>query len=155
MKNGVYIQTPKTGKTRDVYFTTATAKRLQQLKKEQQELTQKRTKRLAKEGKPLEFDRISDSEFVFNEKGYCTPMTPQTPNRYFQKFGKKYGIDIHPHLLRHSFASAAITNGADIASVSEVLGHADKSTTLRMYTQADEQSKRRAAAIFHQAISQA
>ena len=63
-------------------------------------------------------------------------------------------IDIHPHLLRHSFASVAITSGADIASVSEVLGHADKATTLRMYTHADEESKRRAAGIVLQAIGQ-
>ena len=51
-------------------------------------------------------------------------------------------------------ASAAITNGADIASVSEVLGHADKATTLRMYTHADEESKRRAADLVFKAIGQ-
>lgn len=39
--------------------------------------------------------------------------------------------DLHPHKLRHSFASIAITNGADIASVSEKLGHSDKAVTLR------------------------
>ena len=82
-------------------------------------------------------------------------MHPQSPNRYYQKFGQKYGIEIHPHMLRHSFASVAITNGADIASVSEVLGHADKSTTLKMYTHADEESKRRAANIVLAAIKQA
>jgi len=45
-----------------------------------------------------------------------------------------YGIeDFHPHKLRHSNASISITNGSDIASASKRLGHADKSTTLRMY----------------------
>ena len=57
--------------------------------------------------------------------------------------------------MRHSFASLAITNGADVASVSEVLGHAQISTTLNMYTHANEESKRRAAAIVHAAIKQA
>lgn len=151
---GVYLQSPKTGQTRDVYFSYAVAALLKKLKAEQKADTQRRKKRLEKEGKPLDVAKVTDSEFVFIEKGYNTPMHPQSPNRYFQKFGKKYGLDIHPHLLRHSFASVAITNGADIASVSECLGHADKATTLRMYTHADEQSKRRAAGIVLQAIGQ-
>ena len=59
---------------------------------------------------------------------------------------------LHPHMLRHSFASVAITNGADIASVSEKLGHSDKAVTLRMYTHADEASISRASDIFREAI---
>ncbi len=82
-------------------------------------------------------------------------MHPDSLNRYLEKFGKKYGIDVHPHKLRHSFASVAITKGADVASVSEFLGHAQVSTTLNMYTHANEESKRKAAAIVHQAIAQA
>lgn len=53
--------------------------------------------------------------------------------------------ELHPHKLRHSFASIAITNGADIASVSEILGHSDKAVTLRMYTHADQASMTRAS----------
>ena len=63
--------------------------------------------------------------------------------------------DLHPHKLRHSFASIAITNGADIASVSEKLGHTDKAVTLRMYTHADQESIRRASQIFRNAIKDA
>ncbi|MBR6108566.1 MAG: tyrosine-type recombinase/integrase [Clostridia bacterium] len=51
--------------------------------------------------------------------------------------------NLHPHKLRHTFASIAITNGADVASVSETLGHSDKAVTLRMYTHANEESKRK------------
>lgn len=73
-----------------------------------------------------------------------------------KKFAARYGVnDLHPHKLRHSFASVAITNGAGVASVSEKLGHADKSTTLRMYTHADEESVRRAGDIFRQALEAA
>ena len=153
-EKGIYLDTPKTGKTRDVYFTATTAALLKALKEEQKADAERRKNRLIKEGKPLDFERVSIPEYVFTEKGYCSPMHPQSPNRYFQKFGKKVGLDIHPHMLRHSFASVAITNGADIASVSEVLGHADKSTTLKMYTHADEESKRRAAGIVGKAIGQ-
>ena len=57
--------------------------------------------------------------------------------------------------IRHSFASIAITNGADIASVSEKLGHTDKAVTLRMYTHADQESIKRASQIFRDAIKEA
>ncbi len=42
-----------------------------------------------------------------------------------------------------------------MASVSEKLGHADKSTTLRMYTHADEESVKRAGDIFRSALEAA
>ena len=58
----------------------------------------------------------------------------------------------HPHKLRHSFASIAITNGADVPSVSEMLGHSDKAVTLRMYTHANEESIRRAGQVFRDAL---
>ncbi len=80
-------------------------------------------------------------------------MNPQSPTAYLKRFGKRYSIpDLHPHKLRHSFASVAITHGADIASVSEKLGHSDKSVTLRMYTHADAESIKRAGDIFRQAV---
>ena len=80
-------------------------------------------------------------------------MHPQSPTRYLKKFSKRHGIpDMHPHKLRHSFASVAITNGADVASVSEKLGHSDKAVTLRMYTHADQESIKRAGNIFRDAI---
>lgn len=152
---GVYLAAPKTGQIRDVYFSASTKSILQALKAEQESATRRRIERLIKEGKPLEIEKVAPCEYVFQEKGYNKPMHPQAPNRYFLKFREKYGFTgLHPHLLRHSFASIAITQGADIASVSECLGHSDKATTLRMYTHADEECKRRAAGIVLQAIGQ-
>lgn len=152
---GVYPAKPKTGQVRNVYFSHNVKKLLQALKAEQEADTERRKQRLIKEGKPLDIEKVAPCEYVFQEKGYNKPMHPQAPNRYFLKFREKYGFNgLHPHLLRHSFASVAITQGADIASVSECLGHADKATTLRMYTHADEQSKRRASGIVLQAIGQ-
>ena len=83
-------------------------------------------------------------------------MHPQSPTRYFKKFGKKYGIpNFHPHLLRHSSASVAITNGADVVSVSERLGHSDTAVTLRMYAHANEESIRRAGQTVRDALRNA
>lgn len=81
------------------------------------------------------------------------PMHPQSPTRDLKKLFKKCGVpDLHPHKLRHTFASVAITAGADVANVSETLGHSDKAMTLRIYTHADAASRKRAAQIFRDAI---
>lgn len=93
------------------------------------------------------------SKFVFTQENSPEPMHPQSPTRYFKKFEIRYGIkDFHPHKLRHSSASIAITNGADVVSVSHRLGHSDTAVTLRMYAHANAESIRRAGEIAREAI---
>jgi integrase len=82
-------------------------------------------------------------------------MRPDSATKYFANLGKKYGIqDLHPHKLRHSFASIALTNGADVVTVSKLLGHADVSTTLRFYSHTSDEKRRRAAEIFQNALNE-
>lgn len=96
------------------------------------------------------------SPWVFSQDGTQEPMHPQTPVRYMKKFSQRYGIPgLHPHLLRHSFASIAITYGADIASVSHKLGHSEISTTLDMYTHASMENQKKASDIFREALKKA
>lgn len=56
---------------------------------------------------------------------------------------RRAGLDKHvtPHTLRHSFTSDLITNGAPISSVSELLGHANQTTTLNIYSHINRRQK--------------
>lgn len=72
------------------------------------------------------------------------PMDPRTCQYQFTVLLKRCGIHHRGfHALRHTFATRCIENGADIKSISEMLGHADIKTTLKLYVHPSLESKRR------------
>jgi len=91
----------------------------------------------------------SGSWIFLSQQGECL-----TRARIFQIVKERAalaGLDpkrIHPHLLRHSFATHLLSNGADLRVIQEMLGHADIATT-QVYTHVDDRRLKEVHRKFH------
>ena len=73
---------------------------------------------------------ITDN-LLINYKG--EKLTERSVQKIIKLVGEKIGLDIHPHLLRHTFATDLLNKGADIRMIQELLGHENLDTT-QIYT---------------------
>ncbi len=92
-------------------------------------------------GRP-HLDRRHRPELFLNAKGGA--LTRAGAFLILRRLAAAAGLDpqrVHPHLLRHSFATHLLEGGADLRSVQEMLGHADLGTT-ELYTHVTDKRRR-------------
>jgi integrase/recombinase XerD len=98
-------------------------------------------RRYLSRGRPF-LDARHRPELFLNARG--GPLTRAGAFLILRRLAATAGLEperVHPHLLRHSFATHLLEGGADLRSVQEMLGHADLATT-ELYTHVSDRRRR-------------
>lgn len=138
LKTGEFSVRGKGGKVRVVFISDRAKSALERY-------VEKRT-----DIDPALFVRIGIKHLEKKNKSGSLRITPRTIQRIVKYYALKAGIvkDVHPHTLRHSFATDLIQNGADIRSVQEMLGHSSVTTT-QIYTHVTNRQLKEVHKAFH------
>lgn len=138
LKTGEFSVRGKGGKVRVVFVSD-------QAKKAVERYIEKRS-----DIDPALFVRVGIKRLEKKSKKDDLRITPRTVQRIVKFYAAKAGIvkDVHPHTLRHSFATDLIQNGADIRSVQEMLGHSSVTTT-QIYTHVTNRQLKEVHKAFH------
>ncbi len=98
--------------------------------------------------RPAQVKKRTGSEIFLSARG--TKITTVRIWQIVKEIASNAGMDVnvYPHLLRHSFATHLLSNGADLRIIQEMLGHADISTT-QIYTHVDQQRLKAVHLRFH------
>ncbi len=90
--------------------------------------------------------RLDDEPALFiTERRPYRRVSNRAIQREIKVIAERSGIqkNVHPHTMRHTFATLTLNNGADLSSIQALLGHTDPSTT-QVYAQVTESRKKEA-----------
>ncbi len=93
-----------------------------------------------------------DPYFLSRSADGARPCRPDGLTHAYSRLAAKTGVGGHFHQLRHYAATTSIAGGADVRTVAGRLGHADPSTTLRIYAHAVEAKDRELAGLLGAAV---
>lgn len=104
--------------------------------------------RYLQSGRPELVGKKTGGEVFLSVRG--RKLTNQRVWQLLGELAKRAGIakKVHPHMLRHSFATHLLQGGADLRVIQEMLGHADIATT-QVYTHVDTHGLHKAHRRFH------
>jgi site-specific recombinase XerD len=93
---------------------------------------------------------MEEALFVDGRPGKPHRISPRDIQRHLKAYVSRAGITnvVTPHTLRHAFATDLLSNGADIRSVQQLLGHASINTT-QIYTHITDSHLREIHRKFH------
>ena len=72
--------------------------------------------------------------YLFSTDGGKTPLTNDQFTRFYKEYQDKSGVTVTPHQIRHGYATALFESGVDAKTAQTLLGHAQLSTTMDIYT---------------------
>jgi integrase len=91
-------------------------------------------------GNPIPPPRYNEQGQQVDEQGRCYSRMNKKP-----KQPKRHYSGLHLHEIRHTYATQLIANGVDFKTVQYLMGHASASTTLNLYSHAQDAQKRAAS----------
>lgn len=81
------------------------------------------------------------NEYFMVDKENLFETTPDNTRKMMQKLSKRFGKKVHPHMLRHSYATYVLEKTNNLELVRDLLGHSDIKIT-QIYTHMTTQSKK-------------